>query len=127
MGLNKKQQEAFAQFWVTYPKRRSKGQAERAWLALNPDQELLAKILITIGRAKQSREWKKDGGVFIPYPGTWLRAKGWEDEYVEPPLASERLEDRLFREAKEDRARIARQQAKPCKLDYKDIIKRDNL
>ena len=28
------------------------------------------------------KEWKKDGGKYIPHPATWLRARGWEDEYT---------------------------------------------
>ena len=30
--------------------------------------------------AKKSSDWTKDNGQYIPYPATWLRAKGWEDE-----------------------------------------------
>ena len=25
-------------------------------------------------------DWRKENGKFIPYPGTWLNAKGWESE-----------------------------------------------
>jgi len=34
--------------------------------------------------AKKSPEWTKDNGKYIPYPATWLNAKGWEDELDEP-------------------------------------------
>jgi hypothetical protein len=34
-----------------------------------------------IKQAKNSNEWIKENGQFIPYPATWLNAKGWEDEY----------------------------------------------
>ena len=30
--------------------------------------------------AINSPEWKKSGGEFIPYPASWLNARGWEDE-----------------------------------------------
>lgn len=71
----------FETFWVAYPKKRSKGQAEKTWLKIKPDKDLLQKILSAIENAKESHDWKKDGGKFVPYPATWLNAKGWEDHY----------------------------------------------
>jgi len=71
---------AFAQFWEAYPKKRSKGQAEKAFKKLKPDDSLLQTILDKIELLKLTDDWKKDKGQFIPYPATWLNAKGWEDE-----------------------------------------------
>ncbi len=71
---------AFDQFWQCYPKRRSKGDALKAWRAIKPTSEQVSRILAAINRAKTSPDWLKDGGQFIPYPATWLRAQGWEDE-----------------------------------------------
>ena len=73
----------FEQFWAVYPKKRSKGQARKAWDKLNPDEQLLTRILDAVERAKTSGDWAKDGGKFIPYPATWLNAEGWLDE-VQP-------------------------------------------
>ncbi|HAN21596.1 MAG: hypothetical protein A2Y15_05965 [Clostridiales bacterium GWF2_36_10] len=70
-------------FWNAYPKKKSKGSAEKAWNQLKPTQELLEKMLKTIEKAKEAEQWQKDGGQFIPYPASWLRAKGWEDDYKE--------------------------------------------
>ncbi len=75
-----KQQERFDRFWAVYPKKKSKGQAEKAWIKINPDDELLGVMLSSLERLKRSKDWLKDGGQFIPYPATWLNAKGWEDE-----------------------------------------------
>lgn len=72
---------AFEQFWSVYPRKVSKGAAERAWRALKPDSHLAARIHLALEVAKQSESWQKEGGQFIPYPATWLRAKGWLDEY----------------------------------------------
>ena len=72
----------FARFWAAYPKKRSKGQAEKAWAKLQPDEQLVETMLAAIERAKTSEEWRKEGGRYIPYPATWLNAKGWEDEYT---------------------------------------------
>lgn len=72
--------DAFARFWEVYPKKRSKGDAEKAFAKINPDDAQLALMLQAIDQAKRSDDWQKDGGQFIPYPATWLNAKGWEDE-----------------------------------------------
>lgn len=71
---------AFSRFWAAYPKKKSKGQAEKAFAKINPDEQLMAEILDGIERAKKSRDWKTDSGRYVPHPATWLNAKGWEDE-----------------------------------------------
>jgi len=77
------QEQRFDEFWAQYPKKRSKGQAERAWVKIAPDDALFAQIIEGLERAKRSRDWIKEGGRYIPYPATWLNAKGWEDEHEE--------------------------------------------
>ena len=70
----------FAQFWKAYPRKKSKGLAEKVWAKLRPDAALLAQILAAVDRARASPDWQRDGGKYIPYPANWLDAKGWEDE-----------------------------------------------
>lgn len=78
----------FELFWKAYPKKKSKGQAEKVWKRLRPNEQLLATMIATIEIAKTSDDWLKEGGKYIPYPATWLNAKGWEDEGVEQhPMA----------------------------------------
>lgn len=71
---------AFDRFWLAYPKRKSKGQALKAWNKLKPNEQLQDRIHIALERAKTSAEWRKDNGQFIPHPASWLNAMGWEDE-----------------------------------------------
>lgn len=71
----------FAKCWSAYPKKKSKGQAEKNWEKINPGEQLVEKILSTIERAKKSDDWQKNQGEFIPYFSSWLNAKGWEDEF----------------------------------------------
>lgn len=85
--------ESFERFWSAYPKRRSKGDAFKAWRALKPTSEQVSRILAAIDRAKTSEDWKKDGGQFIPYPATWLRAQGWEDEIKTPGIPEKTPEE----------------------------------
>lgn len=77
----------FELFWGQYPKKRNKGAAEKAWATLQPDDVLLGTMLSKIDQAKQTADWQQEKGRFIPYPASWLNAKGWEDEY---PVFSQR-------------------------------------
>lgn len=71
---------AFTAFWEAYPRKKSKGDAEKAWLKIKPDGALTEQILTALDRAKSSQDWRREDGRFIPYPASWLRSKGWEDE-----------------------------------------------
>lgn len=70
----------FDAFWAAYPKKKNKGDAEKAFKAIKPDDLLLDSMLHALESARKSKDWAKDGGQYIPYPATWLRAKAWEDE-----------------------------------------------
>jgi hypothetical protein len=69
----------FEEFWQVYPKKTAKAQAEKSFNKLNPDRELLDKILKAIEQQKKSKQWLKDEGQFIPMPATWLNQRRWED------------------------------------------------
>lgn len=86
-STKEKLQESFELFWKAYPKKKSKGVAEKAFLKVGVGIEVL---LEAIELAKKTDGWKKDGGIYIPYPASWLNAKGWEDEVlpeVEKPMS----------------------------------------
>jgi hypothetical protein len=72
---------SFQRFWDDYPKKRGKFPAQKAFAKVNPNAALLEVILTKLKEAKQTPEWTKNGGQYIPHPATWLNAKGWEDEY----------------------------------------------
>lgn len=72
--------EYFNKFYLAYPKKKSKGDAEKVFKALNVNAELLTKMLTAIETAKQSSKWKDNNGKYIEFPATWLRNRGWEDE-----------------------------------------------
>ncbi len=75
----------FTKFWEAYPKKRSKGRAEKKFKAINPDEQLLSRMISAIERAKTSADWAKEDGQFIPHPATWLGDKGWENEDASAP------------------------------------------
>jgi hypothetical protein len=76
--------ERFSRFWTAYPKKASKGTAEKAFAKIKPDDALLQNMLSALATASASEAWRKEGGQYIPNPATWLNAKGWEDEIHAP-------------------------------------------
>ena len=72
--------DLFNQFWDAYPKHIAKQSAVKAFEKLKPDEKLLEAMLKAIESQKESKQWEKDGGAFIPYPATWLNQRRWEDE-----------------------------------------------
>jgi len=71
---------AFDAFWIQYPRKVGKFTCRRAWEKINPEGELLEKIMASLERHKKSTGWMKDQGRFIPHPTTWINQKRWEDE-----------------------------------------------
>jgi DNA replication protein DnaD len=74
---------SFDAFWEVYPRKVAKAKARKSWDKLSPDDELLGQIISALEQQKQSRDWIKDNGQFIPYPTTWLNQRRWEDELPE--------------------------------------------
>lgn len=74
------QTEQFERFWGAYPRKVKKKIAFEKWCALNPDLDLVEKILAAVAQQSKSPQWKKDEGQFIPHPSTWINERRWEDE-----------------------------------------------
>ena len=89
-------EEQFNIFWKAYPRKDGKQNALKAWMKSElPEIEV---ILVALRRACASRDWRKDDGMFIPYPASWINQKRWEDcgfDYaalkVEKPTITSRL------------------------------------
>jgi hypothetical protein len=73
-------QSPFEVFYAAYPRKEARKDAEAAFAKLNPDSELLAKMLAAVAAKRQSNDWTKESGKFIPLPATWIRAERWNDE-----------------------------------------------
>lgn len=90
--------EGFDAFYAMYPKHVGKAAALKAWKKLKPNtelQEVMAKALMA---QKQSSQWNKDGGQYIPNPATWLNQRRWEDE-VKMNDTQDAMFDRLKQKA----------------------------
>lgn len=79
--------QRFEKFWTTYPNKKAKQDAFRAFQKLKPDDDLLTRMLAALEREKESAQWQESGGRFVPYPATWLNGRRWEDETTSPTPA----------------------------------------
>ena len=69
-------------FWEAYPKKVGKKYAYKVWQDLSPDTHLCKKIRKAIDVQKQSAQWAKNNGQYIPNPSTWLEKGYWDIEEV---------------------------------------------
>lgn len=69
----------FEEFWKAYPKKKGKGAAEKEWKKAKINGSF-PKVIAAVESQKNSHDWRKDGGQFIPYPATWISRRQWEDE-----------------------------------------------
>ena len=67
----------FDKFWEAYPNKKDKQKAIKAWVKQQPN---IVDVLKAIVVQKNSEQWQKDNGRFIPLPTTWLNGARWEDD-----------------------------------------------
>ncbi len=71
---------SFQKFWKSYPRKKDKQTAEKAWMKLSPDAALVEKIIAYIEEAKKSPDWTNSNGQYIPYPAKFINNRRWEDQ-----------------------------------------------
>lgn len=100
------QTERFNAFWSAYPKKVGKAAAVKAWVKVKPTAELFEKIMATVAAYKQSEQWQRDNGKYIPNPTTWLNQGRWDDElpvaYGRPRSAMDDLRELHEQYAREE-------------------------
>ena len=70
--------EQFDEFWKEYPRKKGKGDARKKF-AKALTKTSFENIMDALRRVKKSKQWNRDGGDFVPYPGTWLNQERWDD------------------------------------------------
>jgi len=75
--------ELFLEFYKIYPKKKNVGQAEKAWSKIQNPVETLELIKNALEWQIKSEQWTNDGGLYIPYPASYLNGKSWLDEKQE--------------------------------------------
>ena len=100
----------FLQFWDAYPKTRrvGKGAALKAWRRHRAARPPTEKIISVINALKQTEQWMRDGGQFIPHPATWLNRSGWDDEV--PTLRAKSYEASKARQDEFEKAKAEKAQ-----------------
>ena len=108
--------DLFDQFWQAYPRKKAKGYARERWDKLRPSKELTERMIAAIAQQRESTQWKKDKGEFIPYPATWLKRGCWDDEPVkvaanEPLVDHDAIARKQHAQEFEEAAAAAQQRA----------------
>lgn len=73
-------EELFLKFWKAYPKKVGKQDALKSFKKIKPSKELVDKMVSVIEDAKNTDQWTKNGGQYIPNPSTWLNQGRWDDD-----------------------------------------------
>ncbi len=70
----------FTAFYDDYPRHQKRVDAQRAWNALKPDEELKMVIHEAVLQVRHTDQWQREYGKYVPLPATYLRNRMWEDE-----------------------------------------------
>lgn len=69
----------FDRFYEAYPRKVGRPAAIKAFAKCKADEALVDQMVAAIEEQKQSAQWAKDDGQFIPHPATWLNNERWTD------------------------------------------------
>lgn len=69
----------FDDFWKAYPKKVNKKDAFKAFKSIKNIEQLLPDILADVEMKKNTNDWQRENGRFIPYPASYLRGERWND------------------------------------------------
>ena len=82
---------AFEQLWQIYPNGKEKKNALIEFLKLKPTREFCTTLQQSIYAHRQTHEWHRDGGRYVPRLVNFLKKRAWEDRVDTPaPTVSER-------------------------------------
>lgn len=75
----------FEKFWSSYPRKKDKDAAWRAWKNKKKEKRLppVDELIAIVEKWRETDGWQEEGGRYIPYPAKWLNAAAWLDELPE--------------------------------------------
>jgi hypothetical protein len=78
----------FGQFWEIHPKRREsfRGEALRAWGAINPSSELAGRICRALQYQLRQARWTEQDGRYVPRPDVYLADRIFEQAWRDVPV-----------------------------------------
>ena len=88
----------FEQFWKLYPKKNKKQNAFREFKKIKNIESLMPIILADVEQKRQSKNWTKDNGQYIPDPERYIKNERWNDvnEVAEKQVAiNEAISDEI--------------------------------
>ena len=77
--------QLFNRFWKAYPRKDDKKAARKEWNRIRPGPDMFNDMMEALKKQKNSDQWTKEGGKFIPLPSTWLHGERWQDEGTNVP------------------------------------------
>jgi hypothetical protein len=73
---------AFSQFWEAYPKKVGKDAASKSFSKRIKEGVSVEAMTLALVKQRESLDWQRDDGRYIPNPATWLNQGRWMDEGV---------------------------------------------
>lgn len=73
-------EKQFEAFWKEYPRKVGKGKAKESFEKAIKSGVTLEVLISAVKQQRESIQWQKGGGQFVPHPATWLNQQRWEDE-----------------------------------------------
>ena len=70
-------EKMFLEFWELYPRKVDKEGCRKAFKRINKLKEVFPEIIRALEIQRQSEQWTKDNGQFIPYPKTYIHQERW--------------------------------------------------
>lgn len=70
----------FDEFWQAYPRKVGKDAARKAFDRRKVSRVVLEQMISAIESQRNSAQWLRDGGQYIPHPATWVNEGRWQDE-----------------------------------------------
>jgi len=74
----------FELFWAAYPNKKSKKMAHDKFMRIDFKKTSFESIMSSLEKQKQSEDWTKNGGKYVPMPQTWIFNERWTDEIQAP-------------------------------------------
>lgn len=77
----------FEKFYAVYPRKVAPQKAKSAFEAAmrRKDPPTIEQLIASVEAHKQTWDWRKDGGAFIPHPTTYLNQDRWRDDLSTAP------------------------------------------
>ena len=115
----------FDTWYSQYPNKKKRGDARKAWEQTAAIRPSLADMLAALEWQKSQPQWVKDGGMYQPYPASYLRAEQWADQPVEiaKPVRAPDVFDRANAKFEAAKAEISAEERAKVRERFASLVK----